>query len=111
MNDVGLSIWDKLTRLVVVLSLVAAVLAVVWWYRPVIQENERLRQRKLHLERQIQAELDLGKKLDGAIRGMQDPRTIERLARERLSYAKSGETVIHFDLPSPTSNSVVIPPN
>ena len=105
MNDVGLSIWDKLTRLVVVLSLITAVLAVVWWYRPVIQENERLRQRKLDLETKIEREIESGKKLDNSIRAMQDPRTIERLAREKLSYAKPGETVIHFDMPTPSNAS------
>jgi cell division protein FtsB len=102
--NVGLSIWDKLTRLVVVLSLVAAVLAVILWYRPLIQQNERLRQRKLNLEQQIQQALETGKRIDNSIRAMQDPRTIERLARETWCYAKPGETVIHFDPPAPPSN-------
>jgi cell division protein FtsB len=34
---------------------------------------------------------------------MQDPKTVERLARERLSYAKPGEDVILFEPPPPTN--------
>ena len=34
-----------------------------------------------------------------ALRALQNPTTIERLARERLSYAKPGEDVIYFDPP------------
>jgi cell division protein FtsB len=34
------------------------------------------------------------------LRAMQDPRTVERLARERLSYAKPGEDVILFQSPA-----------
>jgi cell division protein FtsB len=29
-----------------------------------------------------------------------DPKAVERLARERLGYAKPGETMIHFDEPT-----------
>jgi cell division protein FtsB len=35
---------------------------------------------------------------------MQDPKTVERLARERLSYAKPGEDVILFESPLPTNS-------
>jgi cell division protein FtsB len=69
------------------------------WYQPVIRENQRLRRDELLLDRKIEKELETGKKLEADLRAMQNPTTIERLARERLSYAKPGENVIHFDPP------------
>jgi cell division protein FtsB len=36
-----------------------------------------------------------------------DPKAIERLAREKLGYAKPGETVIRFE---EATNNVVAPP-
>lgn len=102
--SVGLSIWDRLTQFVLFLLLVAAVLGVVIWYQPVVQENERMRHSKLRLEKQIEREIEIGRKLEASIAAMQNPRTIERLAREQLSYAKPGETVIHFE--QATTNSV-----
>ena len=98
--NVNLGIWDKLTRLVVFLLLSAAVLGVVLWYKPVIEENERMRQAKLELEKQFAHEQEIARKLDASFKALQDPRTIERLARERLSYSKPGETIIRFEAPA-----------
>ena len=77
--------------------LLTAVVGVVIWYQPVVKANETMRQEKLVLERRIVEATEVGKVLENKIRAMQDPRTIERLAREQLSYAKPGETVIHFE--------------
>jgi cell division protein FtsB len=95
----GQSIWDKLFRLVLALLVVASLLGIFLWYQPVIQENQRLRRDKLGLEKKIDAELDTARKLDADLRALQNPMTVERLARERLSYARPGENVIHFDPP------------
>ncbi len=103
--NVGPSIWDKLTRVVLLFLLVAAVYGVILWYSPVVKENERSRQSKLQLEKQIERETEIGKKLEASIKALQDPRTIERLAREKLSYAKPGENVIYFVSPSAPTNS------
>jgi cell division protein FtsB len=100
--NVGQSIWDKLFRLVLVLLVVASVLGIVLWYQPVIEENQRMREDKLALERKIEKEVETARKLDLELRALQNPTTVERLARERLSYAKPGENVIHFDPPSST---------
>jgi cell division protein FtsB len=97
--NVGQSIWDKLFRLVLALLVIAAVLAIFLWYQPVIQENERMREEKLTLDMKIDKENEASRKLDAALRALQNPTTVERLARERLSYAKTGEDVIHFDPP------------
>lgn len=99
-----LTIWDKLTRVVIFLLLIAAVLGIALWYSPVIKTNERMRKQQLDLDTKIEKELETAKKLDASIKALQDPRTVERLAREKLSYAKPGETVIHFEAP-PTNSS------
>jgi cell division protein FtsB len=97
MND---NIWDKLTRVVLVLLLAAAVLGLALWYRPVVEANERMRQDKLELDTKIAKETENARKLDSQLRALKDPKTIERLARERLSYARPGENVVHFDPPA-----------
>jgi cell division protein FtsB len=103
--NLGESIWDKLTRLVLALVVVAALLGIVLWYRPVLQENQRMREEKLELETKIAQETEISKKLEASLRALQDPKTVERLARERLSYAKPGEDVVHFDPPTGTNIS------
>ncbi|MEP6664651.1 MAG: septum formation initiator family protein [Verrucomicrobiota bacterium] len=102
--NANLTIWDKLTRVVIFLLLIAAVIGIGLWYSPVIQQNERFRGEKLELDKKIEKEAESAKKLDASIKALQDPRTVERLAREKLSYAKPGETVIHFE-PPPTNNA------
>jgi cell division protein FtsB len=97
--NAGQSIWDNLFRLVLTLLVIASLMGIFLWYQPVIQENQRLRRYELDLERKIDKETDTAKKLDADLRALQSPTTIERLARERLSYAKPGEDVIHFDPP------------
>jgi len=101
--SVHLSIWDKLTRVVLFLLLVAAVMGIFLWYRPVIQENERMRKELLDLDKKTDKEVETARKLDASFKALQDPKTVERLAREKLSYAKPGENVIHFD--SPVTNN------
>jgi cell division protein FtsB len=95
--NADLGIWDKLTRIIIFLLIVAAVLGVGVWYSPVLRQNERMRKEKLDLDQKIEHEQALSKKLEESLKSMQNPRTVERLARERLSYAKSGETVVRFD--------------
>jgi cell division protein FtsB len=103
--NVGESIWDKLTRVVLGLVVAAALLGIALWYRPVIEENQRMREDKLELERKTARETETAKKLEASLRALQDPKTVERLARERLSYAKPGEDVIHFDPPGATNGA------
>jgi cell division protein FtsB len=102
--NANLTIWDKLTRVVIFLLLAAAVIGIALWYSPVIKKNEAMRKQRLELDKKIEKEAETSKKIDASIKALQDPRTVERLAREKLSYAKPGETVIHFEAP-PTNNS------
>ena len=110
--NLGESIWDKLTRLVLGLVVAAVMLGIALWYQPVINTNRGMRARKLELEQKIAAETETARKLDAALHAMQDPKTVERLARERLSYAKPGEDVILFEPPAPANNpaSAAMPP-
>ncbi len=101
--NLGQSIWDRLTRLVLILVVLAVILGLALWYQPVINANRGMRARKLELDQKIAAETQTAKKLEAALHAMQDPKTVERLARERLSYAKPGEDVILFEPPFPTN--------
>lgn len=92
------SIWDKLTRVVIGLLLVAGLAGIGVWYLPLIRHNERMRKEVLRLDTLVQKEAETQKQLASAIDSLRnDPKAVERLAREKLGYAKSGETVIRFE--------------
>ena len=98
---VDLSIWDKLTRVVIFLLFIAGILLVAIWYLPLIKQNERYRQRILELDTLIQKEEEAGKRLRTSSDALKhDPKAVERLARERLGYAKTNEIVIRFETPA-----------
>ena len=92
--------WHRLSQLVIGLIIMACLLGVFFWYLPVFEQNARMRQQILTLENQVRVEEQKQKMLETAIRNLkEDPKTVERLARERLGYAKPGETVIYFEPP------------
>ncbi len=91
------SIWDKLTRVVIGLLLLALVVMIGVWYLPLIKQNERMRREVMRLEGLVQKEAADNRQLDAAVKAGNDPKVIERLAREKLGYAKPGETVIRFE--------------
>ena len=97
--NVQLSIWDKLTRVVVFLLFLAGLLGLAVWYLPLIKQNERMRTEIDRLEGQIQKGQETNKQLRYAIEALHHPKAIERLARESWGYAKPGETVIRFGEP------------
>jgi cell division protein FtsB len=87
----------------------AAVLAVVVWYIPLFQQNERMRKEIQTLQGQIRREEQASRRLEENIKSLRDdPKTVERMAREKLGYARTGETVIYFDQRS--TNSPVVAP-
>jgi|ERR1051325_10794151 cell division protein FtsB len=95
-GDVG--IWSKLTRVVVFLLIVAVAVAVGFWYLPLIQQNERMRKEIFRLETQIKLEEETSRQLRATIESLnKDPKAVERLAREKMGYAKPGETVVRFE--------------
>ena len=105
---VNLGIWDRLTRLIVLFLLFAALLGIGLWYLPLIQRNERMRKEILVLDAENKKEEDRQKQLKASIDAMRDPRTVERLVRERLSYGKTGETIVRFE--APATNAVPVAP-
>ena len=99
---VDLGIWDKLTKAVVFLLIIAALIAVAVWYLPLIKQNERMRAEILRLEQEGAAEEQTADRRKLAIEAMRnDSTTVERYAREKLGLAKTGETVIRFEEPDP----------
>ena len=99
-----MNIWDKLTKAVVVLLVIAGILAVGIWYVPLIQRNERQRHELGRLDDQIGKEEETNRSLRASVEASHsDPKTVERLARTYLGYAQSNELVIRFE-PSNTQN-------
>jgi len=104
--NVDLGIWDKLTRVIIGLLFLAALLGVILWYRPLVFQNEQWRKHALQLDSEIEQKVKSRDRLKAAINSMQDPRTVERLARERLGYSRTGETVIRFEAPATNQTGV-----
>ncbi len=99
--NVDLGIWTKLRRVVICLLLAAGLLGIAFWYLPLIKQNERMRKEVLRLDAQIQKEDETAKQLKTSFDTLRnDPKAVERLAREKLRYAKPGETVIVFEEPA-----------
>ncbi|HEU6447423.1 MAG TPA: septum formation initiator family protein [Verrucomicrobiae bacterium] len=96
--NVDLGIWSKLTKIVVGLVVLAVLLLIGMCYVPVIQQNERMQRQILELQQKIQAEEETSRQLKAEIDALRnDPNTVERLAREKLGYAKPDETIIRFE--------------
>jgi cell division protein FtsB len=105
--NVDLGIWAKLTRVVTFLLFLAGILGVAVWYLPLIQQNERMRKEILRKDTLIQQEEETARQFKASLDTLRrDPKAVERLARERLGYAKPGETVIRFE--EPATNSPVL---
>ncbi len=96
--NVDHGIWSKLTKVVVGLIVLAVLLLIGMCYLPLIQENTRMRAQILKLDLQLAAETNQLNQLQAQIDALQnDPKTVERLIREKLGYAKPDETVIRFE--------------
>jgi cell division protein FtsB len=103
--NVDLGIWSKLTKIVVGLVVLAVLLLIGLCYLPLIQENTRMRTEVLKLNQQLEAETNKLNQIQAQIDALRtDPKTVERLAREKLGYAKPDETVIRFES---TTNATV----
>ena len=95
---VDLGIWSKLTKVVVGLVVLAVFLLIGMCYLPLIQENARMRAEVLKLEQRLKTEQEKSEQLQSQIGALRnDPKTVERLAREKLGYARPDETVIRFE--------------
>lgn len=102
---VAVSIWDKLTRVVIFLLFVSGLLGLAVWYLPLIKTNERYRKEVFRLDAKIQKEEEAARQLRGSIDSLRHPKAVERLVRESLGYAKPGETVIRFEASGANNNA------
>ena len=92
------SIWDKLTRVVIGLCLLAGLVAIGVWYLPLIRQNEAMRKEVLRLDVEVTKEAETRRQLNASVDALNnDPKAVERLARESMGLAKPGETVIRFE--------------
>jgi cell division protein FtsB len=99
--NVNLGIWDKLSKLTIFLLFLLGVVGVALWYLPLIKQNERMRQELLQNEMRIKAEEERYRMLRiSAEAARSNPKTIERMARANLGYAKPGEIVVRFENPN-----------
>ena len=104
--NVNLGIWSKLTKAAMALVIVAILLLVGMCYLPVIQQNQRMRSDILRLQNELQKEQARVNELQAQINALQnDPNAIARLAREKLGYAKPGETVVRFEQPATNTSA------
>jgi len=96
--SVDLGIWSKLTKLVVGLVVLAVVLLIGMCYLPVIKQNEQYRRQLLLDQNKIEQAEARSRELQAQLEALlHDPKTVERLAREKLGYARPDETVVRFE--------------
>ena len=97
-EKVDLGIWSRLTQAVVALVGIAVLLLIGMTYLPLIKQNELMRRRIDTLDAELDKQKAESKQLQADLDALRnDPKTIERLAREKLHYAKPDETVIDFE--------------
>jgi cell division protein FtsB len=95
---VDLGIWRWLMQAVIALVAIAILLLIGTTYLPLIQQNEQMRRRIDALDAELEKQKQVSKQLQAEFDALRsDPKTIERLAREKLGYARPDETVVHFD--------------
>ena len=100
--NVNLGIWDKLAKLTILLLFILGVVGVALWYLPLIKQNERMRQQLLQIEARVKIEEERNRLLRISVEAARSNiKTIERMARANLGYAKPGEIVVRFEEPRP----------
>ncbi len=103
---VDLGIWSKLTQAVIALVVLAVLIFICLAYKKPIEQNERMRREILRLDTELQKQEAISHQLRADIDALRnDPATVTRLAREKLGYAKTDETVVRFE-PSATNNPI-----
>ena len=96
--SVDLGIWSRLTKLAVGLVVLAVLLLIGMCYLPVIKQNEQYRRQLLIDQDKIAKEEARARELHAQLDALlHDPKTLERLARERLDFARPDETVVRFE--------------
>jgi cell division protein FtsB len=99
-----MNVWDRLSCTLSYTVITVVVLGAAAWtffqYLPLFQTNNQLRKQIYVLDAKIQEQERFNRQVRANIDAVQkDPRTVERLARARLSFARTNETVFRFDAP------------
>jgi cell division protein FtsB len=103
---VNLGIWSWLTQAIIALVVIAVLLLIGMTYLPLIEQNEQMRRRIDTLDAELNKQREISKQLQMEFDALRsDPKTLERLAREKLGYARADETVVHFE--QPVTNTIV----
>ena len=88
----------KVTQRICLIAIVALVVGIVLrLFLPLLERQEALRAQEEALRQDIQREAEQLRQLRLKQEKLQeDPRYIEKIAREDLNYAKPGETIFRF---------------
>ena len=92
-----MNFWKFTQRICLIVSVLLLILIVLKLFLPLIERQKELRVREDAVRLDIQREAEQLRMLKLKQEKLQeDPRFIEKIAREDLGYAKPGETVFRF---------------
>ncbi len=92
-----MNVWKFIQRICLIAIVALVVGIVLRLYLPKIEEQKRLRAQTEALRQDIQREAEQLRQLKRKQEKLQeDPRFVEKIAREDLNYAKPGETIFRF---------------
>lgn len=92
-----MNVWKFIQRICLIAIVALIVGIVLRLYLPKIEEQKRLRAQTEALRQDIQREAEQLRQLKRKQEKLQeDPRFVEKIAREDLNYAKPGETIFRF---------------
>ena len=90
--------WMKFIRRICLIASVALAIAIVLsFFKPLIDRQKKLRAQEAALRQDIQKEAEQLRMLKLKQQKLrEDPRFVEKIAREDWNYAKPGETIFRF---------------
>ena len=92
-----MDLWKFIQRICLIASVVLAAGIVVRLFLPLIERQKELRAKEAELRQDMQKSAEELRMLKLKQEKLQeDPHFIEKIAREKLGYAKPGETVFRF---------------
>ena len=92
-----MNVWKFIHRICLILIVALVVAIVLRLFVPLLEKQKEMRAREAALRQDIQKDAEQLRMLKLKQEKLQeDPRYIEKIAREDLGYAKPGETVFRF---------------
>lgn len=89
--------WKLINRICLILLIGLVVAIVVSLFLPLIERQKELRAREAELRLDIQKEAEKLRMLKWKQEKLkEDPRFVEKIAREEIGYAKPGEVIFRF---------------